>query len=61
MGLTGNYGLGGVAVVVNNDINKSRDGRVGVAVSVCLAEIMFETGWFGYRCVHASSVEKGVN
>ena len=52
--------LGGVVGVGDVDIDKSREGKLGGAVSVCLAEIMSETGWFGYRNIHADYVEKGV-
>ena len=33
---------------------------MGGAVSVCIAEIVLETVSFGYRRVHAASVEKGI-
>ena len=40
------------------DIDEAREGKVIGAVSVCHTEIVFETGWLGYRRVHAVSVKK---
>ena len=60
-GFDGELWLGGVSGVGDIDINESREGKLGGSVWVCWTEIVFDTSWYGYRCVHATSVEKGVN
>ena len=53
--------LGGVVGVGDVDIDKSREGKLGGAVSVRRMDIVFGIGWSGQRRVHAASDEKGVN
>ena len=61
VGFDGELWIGGVTGVGDVDIYKAREGKVGGSVSVSLAEIVLDTGWIGYRRVHAALVEKGVN
>ena len=58
IGFDGELWLGGVAGVGNVDIDKAREGKVREDVWVCWTDIVLDTGWLGYRHVHASSIRK---